>query len=66
MSEQSLTAIRPKRFVPQTTDLRHNFGFSPHLLREAASKPIVKGQVIVATLPICHCKTGGSVIWRPH
>jgi HTH-like domain len=33
MRKQSLTAIQPKRFVPRTTDSKHNFGYSPNLLK---------------------------------
>jgi hypothetical protein len=29
MRKQSLTAICPKRFVPRTTDSKHDFGYKP-------------------------------------
>lgn len=29
MRKQSLRAIQPKRFVPRTTDSKHDFGYSP-------------------------------------
>jgi transposase InsO family protein len=50
MKQQSLTAIRPKRFVPKTTDSKHSFGFSPNLLKESVGEPIEKGQVIVGDI----------------
>ena len=33
LKSQSLTAIRPKRFVPRTTDSKHGLGFSANLLK---------------------------------
>jgi len=30
MKAQALTAIRPKRFIPKTIQLGHDFGFSPN------------------------------------
>lgn len=35
MKEERLAAINPKRFVPQTTDSRHDKKISPNLLKEA-------------------------------
>lgn len=35
MKEENLKAINPKRFVPQTTDSRHDKKVSPNLLRSA-------------------------------
>lgn len=49
MRKQSLTAIQSKRFVPRTTDSKHDFGYSPNLLK-AASEPQEKGQVIVGDI----------------
>ncbi len=50
MKEQSLTAIRAKRFVPRTTDSRHDFGFSPNLLKELPDEPAGGGEVIVGDI----------------
>ena len=49
MKEQSLTAIAPKRFVPRTTDSKHNFGFSPNLLRDPLNEPTGQGEVSTPT-----------------
>ncbi|MEO8071761.1 MAG: hypothetical protein ABI891_04970 [Acidobacteriota bacterium] len=45
MNEQSLTAIRRKRFVPKTTDSNHAFGYSPNLLRDALNEATGRGEV---------------------
>lgn len=50
MKAQALTAIAPKRFVPRTTDSRHNCGFSPNLLRDPMEQPSDAGQVIVGDI----------------
>jgi transposase InsO family protein len=39
MKAQTLTAIRPQRFVPRTTDSCHDFGFSPNPLRDPVNEP---------------------------
>ncbi|HLM59415.1 MAG TPA: hypothetical protein VK308_01300 [Pyrinomonadaceae bacterium] len=49
MKKESLTAICPKRFVPRTTDSKHDFGYSPNLLK-AAGEPQEKGQVMVGDI----------------
>jgi len=58
MREQSLTAIAPKRFVPRTTDSKHNFGFSPNLLREPTGEPVGPGQVIVGDITYLPLQNG--------
>jgi putative transposase len=45
MKAQGLTAIAPKRFVPRTTDSRHQYGFSPNLLRDSINAPTGAGEV---------------------
>ena len=50
MKAQSLTAIVPKRFVPKTTDSKHDFGYSANLLRLTAGEPTAAGQVIVGDI----------------
>lgn len=50
MKEQSLTAIRPKRFVPRTTDSNHACGYSPNLLRDPTGEVDAQGQVIVSDI----------------
>jgi transposase InsO family protein len=58
MKEQSLTAIRPKCFVPKTTDSKHSFGYSPNLLKESVVEPIEKGQVIVGDITYLPLQNG--------
>ncbi len=58
MKAQKLTAICPKRFVPKTTDSKHNFGFSPNLLKEAVGEPLGKGEVIVGDITYLPLQNG--------
>ena len=58
MRKQSLTAICPKRFVPKTTDSKHDFGFSPNLLRDPTGEPFGKGQVIVGDITYLPLQNG--------
>jgi len=58
MKKQSLAAIGPKRFVPRTTDSRHNFGFSPNLLRESLNEPVGQGKVIVGDITYLPVQNG--------
>ena len=58
MRKQSLTAIRPKRFVPKTTDSKHGFRYSPNLLKESVGEPIEKGQVIVSDITYLPLQNG--------
>ncbi len=44
MKRQNLTAIRLKRFVPQTTDSLHNFGYSRNLLKNAVKHTFRKSR----------------------
>lgn len=57
MKRQSLTAICPKRFVPKTTDSKHEFGYSPNLMK-AAVEPQEKGQVIVGDITYLPIQNG--------
>lgn len=57
MKRQSLTAIRPKRFVPKTTDSKHSFGYSPNLLK-TVGEPQEKGQVIVGDITYLPLQNG--------
>jgi len=50
LKSQSLTAIRPKRFVPRTTDSKHGLGFSANLLKNGLNAPAGKGEVIVGDI----------------
>ena len=54
LKKQGLRAIRPKRFVRQTTDSKHDFGFSANLLKDEKSVPTGSGQVI-----------GGDITYLP-
>mgnify|MGYP000049963203 CR=1 FL=1 len=58
MKRQSLTAIRPKRFVPKTTDSKHSFGFSPNLLKQSVGELSGKGQVIVGDITYLPLQSG--------
>lgn len=58
MKAQALKAITPKRFVPRTTDSRHDFGFSPNLLRESVNEPAGQGEVIVGDITYLPLKGG--------
>lgn len=50
MKKQSLTAIAPKRFIPRTTDSKHDFGFNPNLLREPSNEPVGSGLCLVGDI----------------
>jgi putative transposase len=50
LKKQGLRAIRPKRFVPQTTDSKHGFGFSANLLKDEKNVLTGSGQVIVGDI----------------
>ncbi len=58
MRKQSLTAIRPKRFVPKTTDSKHDCGYSPNLLHDPLNEPAGKGQVIVGDITYLPLQNG--------
>lgn len=50
MKEENLKAINPKRFVPQTTDSKHDRLISPNLLKESSNRPLGWGEVIVGDI----------------
>jgi transposase InsO family protein len=50
MKAQALTAIRPKRFAPKTTDSAHGFGYSENLLRDPTAEASGQGEVIVGDI----------------
>ncbi len=58
MKEQSLAAIRPKRFVPKTTDLRHDFGYSPNLLLDPLNEAAGQGEVFVGDITYLSLQNG--------
>jgi len=58
MKEQSLTAIRPKRFVPRTTDSKHSLGFAPNLLKDKLNEPVGQGEVIVGDITYLPLQNG--------
>jgi transposase InsO family protein len=58
MKAQSLTAIAPKRFMPRTTDSKHNFGFSPNLLREPINEFVGQGLCLVGDITYLPLQNG--------
>jgi transposase InsO family protein len=50
MREQDLRAISPKRFVPKTTDSKHERQVSPNLLKEVGSGQLSWGEAIVGDI----------------
>jgi transposase InsO family protein len=58
MKKQSLTAIAPKRFVPRTTDSKHDFGFSPNLLREPINEFVGQGLCMVGDITYVPLQNG--------
>ncbi len=58
MKAQSLAAIAPKRFVPRTTDSKHDFGFSPNLLREPLNEPVGSGLCLVGDITYLPLQNG--------
>jgi putative transposase len=58
MKAQTLTAIRPKRFIPKTTESGHDFGFSPNLLRDPVNEPTGQGEVIVGDITYLSLQNG--------
>lgn len=50
LKKQGLTAIRPKSFVPRTTDSKHGLGYSENLLKNGINDPTDKGKVIVGDI----------------
>jgi transposase InsO family protein len=59
MREQDLRAISPKRFVPKTTDSRHDGLISPNLLKEAGSEQRSWGERIVGDITYLPVRDGG-------
>lgn len=59
MKEQDLRAISPKRFVPKTTDSKHDSLISPNLLKEAGRGPLSWGEVIVGDITYLPVRNGG-------
>jgi len=58
MREQGLRAISPKRFVPQTTDSRHDKLVSPNLLKEEGRSIFSWGRVIVGDITYLPLRNG--------
>lgn len=50
MRRESLQAIAPRKFKPQTTDSGHASRVSPNLLKSAENAPVNAGQVIVGDI----------------
>jgi putative transposase len=58
MKRQDLRAIRPRRFVPRTTDSRHNAATSPNLLLAEANAPQRPLEVIVGDITYLPLQSG--------
>ncbi len=58
MKEQTLTAIRPKQYVPKTTDSKHAFGYSPNLLRDRLNEATGRGEVLVGDITYLPLQNG--------
>lgn len=58
LKAQGLRAIRPKRFVPCTTDSRHGLGFSANLLKDGKNVPSNKGEAIVGDITYLPLRNG--------
>jgi len=59
MKAERLEAIRPKRFVPKTTDSKHDSRISPNLLKDEANAPRRPGEAIVGDITYLPLKNGG-------
>lgn len=59
MRRLGLEAIRPRRFVPQTTDSQHPAAVSPNLLLDERNAPRRPGQVVVGDITYLPLRTGG-------
>ena len=44
MKAEGLTAIRPRSFVPKTTESKHGFGYAENLLKDSLNAPQGCGQ----------------------
>jgi transposase InsO family protein len=58
MKAQTLTAIRPRAFIPKTTESGHGFGFSPNLLRDPVNEPTRQGEVIIGDITYLPLQNG--------
>jgi transposase InsO family protein len=59
MKEQGLKAISPKRFVPKTTDSKHDSLISPNLLKKEAAGRFSRGEVIVGDITYLPVRDSG-------
>lgn len=58
MRRESLQAIAPRKFKPQTTDSNHDARISPNLLKESANAPTGAGEVIVGDITYIRLANG--------
>lgn len=58
MRRESLQAIAPRKFKPQTTDSNHDARISPNLLKESANAPSGGGEVIVGDITYIRLRDG--------
>ncbi|MFV0387185.1 MAG: IS3 family transposase [Pyrinomonadaceae bacterium] len=58
MKREGLEAIQSKRFVPKTTDSKHDLGYSPNLLKEVEIDKLTRGEVIVRDITYLPLRNG--------
>lgn len=58
MKAEGLTAIRPRRFKPRTTNSNHDFGYAENLLKRSEGKPGAAGQIIVGDITYLRLRGG--------
>lgn len=60
MREEGLQAIAPKRFVPRTTDSKHQARVSPNLLTGVLPEPLEAGLTVVGDITYLPLRGGGG------
>lgn len=58
MRAEKLKAICPKRFVPKTTDSKHDARISPNLLKDKENAPKAPGEVLVGDITYLPLQNG--------
>ncbi len=58
MKQENLRAIKPKSFVPRTTDSKHGGRISPNLLKELSNQPLQAGEAVVGDITYLPLRNG--------